>query len=86
MNTSTTQPHWLTDNGNSSGAAVTNLSDPVDGSSLDDNKKTDEASSGSRCCSIEFILRFVVGVAIFLLLDLFLSAIGLIESIFSIQQ
>jgi len=74
MNTSTTQPHRLNDNGNSSGAAVTNLSDPVDGSSLDDNKKTDEASSGSRYCSIEFILRFVVGVASFFLFDLFLYA------------
>jgi len=70
MNTSTT-PHWLNDYGNSSRAAVTNLSDPVDEFSLDDNKKTDEASSGSRYCSIEFLLLSFASLA---LLGLFVYA------------
>ena len=64
MNTSST-PHWLNDNGNSSGAAVTNLGNPVDGSSLDDNKKTDETSSGSRYCSIGFLLLSFASLSLF---------------------
>jgi hypothetical protein len=64
MDASTT-PHWLKDDGNSSGAAVTNLSDPFDGSAnaLDDNNKSDKAYSGSRYCSFVFILLSLISLA-----------------------